>query len=70
MLTFESAKNPTWANEKNNAINLIVKFEEFAEEIPFTATSFDTESHGIELFNRAFSGEFGEISPCVVKKSD
>ena len=63
MLTIEYAKNPQYASEDGNVIGLTVKFVEFAEELSFGATSFDTEPHGIELFNRAKAGEFGNVKP-------
>ena len=63
MLTIEYAKNPQYATEDGNVISLTVKFLEFAEELPFGATNFDVEPHGIELFNRAKAGEFGNVKP-------
>lgn len=58
-----SAKNPKWANRSQTYINLVVKFDSFEEELPFTATANDTESHGRELFKRASQGEFGTVAP-------
>ena len=65
MFTFEYAKNPVYGNAENTNIQLIVKWEEFNEEMPFGATSYDPMPHGVELYNRAKSGEFGEIAPWV-----
>lgn len=66
MLTLEYAKDPIWANaEQINAINLIVKWEEFLEEMPFTATSYDTELYGVELYNNAVAGVYGTVAPYV-----
>lgn len=65
MLTIEYVKDPIWANQQNTAINLIVKWEEFNEEMPFTATPNDVEPYGVELFNRAVASEFGEVTPFV-----
>lgn len=62
MFTLIKAKNPVWFNAEQTAINLEVQFEEFPNEVmPFLATSYDTEPHGVDLFNRAKAGEFGEI---------
>lgn len=61
MLTIEYAKNPIWNDATGEAIHLNVKFAEFDEELPFTATSYDSMAYGIELYNRAKAGEFGEI---------
>jgi len=65
MFTLKSAKNPVYANEEQTAINLEVVFEEINELLPFTATSYDTEAHGVDIYNRAKTGEFGEIAPYV-----
>jgi hypothetical protein len=65
MFTLQYAKNPVWNNEKNTSIYLIVKWEEFNEEMPFSACSDDVELHGVDLFNRAKAGEFGEVAPFV-----
>ena len=65
MLTLEYAKNPIWNNEEKTAIFLTVKWEEFNEEMPFGATSYDPEPWGVDLFNRAKDGEFGDVAPYV-----
>lgn len=64
MLTIEYAKNPIWADDTGNAIELIVKFEEFSEEHHFNATNYDDMPYGVDLYNRAKAGEFGEVQPC------
>ena len=68
MLTVQYAKNPVWNSETGEDIVLLVKFEEFEEELPFTATSFDSMSYGVELYNRAKAGEFGEVAPFISPK--
>ena len=65
MFTFHYAKNPIWNDAEGNSIYLTVKWEEFNEEMPFGACSYDPEPHGVDLFNRAKDGEFGEIAPYV-----
>jgi hypothetical protein len=65
MFTLEYAKNPVYADETGNCINLIVKWEEFNEEHPFSATNFDSMPYGLDLYNRLKNGEFGEIEPYV-----
>ena len=65
MLTLQYAKDPIWNNAENTSIHLTVKWEEFVEELPFGATSFDPEDYGIDLFNRAKAGEFGTVAPYV-----
>jgi hypothetical protein len=63
MFTLEYAKDPFWNNEEGTSIHLTLKLAEFNEEIPFSACSFDSEAHGVDLFNRAKNGEFGKIAP-------
>ena len=65
MLTIQYAKNPVYANEQETFIDLIVKFEEFAEEMPFGASPNDCEEYGRQLFANAKAGEYGEIAPYV-----
>jgi len=63
MLIIESVSNPSYSSADGNSIYLDVKFAEFNEVLPFNATSYDTTSYGVELYNRAKAGEFGEIAP-------
>lgn len=66
MFTLVKATNPIWFNVEQTAINLEVQFEEFPNEVmPFIATSYDNEPHGVDLYNRAKAGEFGEIASYV-----
>jgi hypothetical protein len=65
MLTIQYANTPVWNDDTGNAILLNVKFNEFDEELPFTATNYDSVPYGVELYERAKSGEFGEIAPHV-----
>jgi hypothetical protein len=65
MFTLEYAKDPVYISADGQQIVLTVKWEEFNEEMPFNATSFDTEAHGVDLYNRAKAGEFGEVAPYV-----
>ena len=63
MVTIESATNPVYATSDGTCITLQVKFEEFAEAMPFGATPYDPMPYGVELYNRAIAGEFGAIAP-------
>jgi hypothetical protein len=65
MFTLQYAKNPIYNNEEGTAIVLTVKWEEFVEEMPFSACSFDSEPHGADLYNRAKAGEFGTVAAYV-----
>jgi hypothetical protein len=59
----EYAKNPRWSNRSQTKIDLIVRFTEINEELPFTANVSDPEPHGRDIFARAQAGEFGEVAP-------
>lgn len=65
MLDIQYASNPVYANEQNTRIDLQVKFAQFNEVLPFTATPDDPMPYGIVLYNRAVAGEFGTIAPYV-----
>jgi hypothetical protein len=65
MLTIESVTNPVWNNAEHTQILLQVKFEEFEEILPFTATPYDVMPYGVFLFNNAKEGLYGEVAPYV-----
>ena len=65
MLTVEYAKNPIYGSEDGQTIDLIVKFYEFNEELPFGATPYDPMPYGVDIYNRAVAGEFGPVAPYV-----
>jgi hypothetical protein len=65
MLTLQYAKDPVYGDAENNCISLIVKWEEFPEEMPFGATTYDPEQYGRDLYYRAKAGEFGLVAPYV-----
>lgn len=69
MLTIVSAHSPVYSVPDHSQVSLKVKFAEFDEELPFNATSHDPMPYGVELFNRAMDGEFGQIAPFEAPKS-
>lgn len=62
-MQIEYAKNPQWVDSEQTRIDLIVKFAEFAEEIPFTAAASGSEPHTLELYNAAVRGDYGTVAP-------
>lgn len=61
--TINSVRNPQWANRDKTLVNLEVDFDELDEEyVQFTADPNDTMAYGVDLYNRAIAGEFGEIA--------
>ena len=65
MFTLEYAKDPVWNDDTGQSIHLTVKWAEFNEELPFSANSYDSMPHGVDLYNRTKAGEFGEIAPWI-----
>ena len=65
-----SVRNPQWANENGTAINCLVRTNTLHQEVPFTASPYDSEAHGRETFARCLAGEFGEIAPMGPKLSE
>jgi len=65
MLTIENARDPKFINQSNTEIDLIVKFVELEDELPFTARPVDSEPYCVELFNNAIAGEYGNIAPYI-----
>lgn len=59
------ANSPRWANAENTLIDIAVKWDEMAGEIPFTASATDVEEYGRKLFEAAVAGEFGSIAAYV-----
>lgn len=48
-----------WANAEHTGIDMFITID--GQKLPFTARQDDPESYGRELFQKAVSGEFGEI---------
>jgi hypothetical protein len=65
MLTIEYSKDCSWSSKDHTEIDMVVKFVEFSDELPFLATPYDTEPYGVELFNNAVAGDYGSIAPYV-----
>lgn len=58
-----SVRNPQWASQDRSAIDCLVRTNTLGDEVPFTASMRDPETHGQEIFARCMAGEFGEIAP-------
>jgi hypothetical protein len=65
VIVIESVSNPVYCNGEGTAINCTVKFQHLPEPVEFTATSYDVEAHGVQLYNSLIAGEFGSIAPYV-----
>jgi hypothetical protein len=66
-ITIIDAKTPRWENKENSRIILDVLFEHLKSDgyVYFVADPSDIYQHGVELYNRAVAGEFGEIGNYV-----
>lgn len=61
--TVREARNPKWANEEHNVLDIEVNFIDIEEEwINYTASPTDVSEHSREIYRRALEGEYGEIA--------
>lgn len=70
--TLKSARDPQFMDHNNNAVHLMVVFEELEHlgELPFCAHLNDVHEHGAQIYARALSGEFGPIRPSAVSAEE
>lgn len=60
-MKYTEIKNMVYANEDKTLITCDVKFESFADFIPFTASPDDSENHGRDIYAECIAGKCGEI---------
>lgn len=60
-MNLEYAKDPFWSNTEKTSIDLIIKWDKFPNELPFTASPDDCEAHGREIYEAAINGQFGQV---------
>lgn len=65
VITIEWAKNPVYADDTGNVIDLTIKFVEFNDPILFAATSYDSEEYGKQIYANAVAGQYGPVAPYV-----
>lgn len=65
MLTYSEVSLPVFSNAEQTSVDLFVKFSNQDKAVAFTASPYDTEEHGRELYVRAVAGDFGKILPYV-----
>ena len=64
--TISNARNPKWANDDKNMIDLEVNFAELPESwLAYTASPTDTETHSRTLYSNAVNGDYGTVSDYV-----
>ena len=64
-LNLTYAKNAKWANKEHTLIDVVARFEEINEDLPFTADPNDPEEHGRDIYARALSGDYGVIAEYI-----
>lgn len=74
-ISWADVRNPRWANAEGTAIDCEVVFSHLGrrmpdgvwepEWVPFLATSYDVEAHGVALFIALSKGLWGEVAPYV-----
>ena len=64
-LSYSSVTNPQWMNSEHTYILCYVKFDHLPEVAPFGAVPNDITEHGVEIFNKCASGEFGNVAEYV-----
>jgi len=67
MITHTDARNPKWTNAANTVIEIEVDWDHVPEEVYSPCALWDAngqpgEEHIADLWNRALSGEFGEVA--------
>lgn len=62
-MIYSDVKNLVWCGEDKTAFDCTVNFETLGV-VPFTCNVADTVAHAQDIWNRAISGEFGEILDC------
>ena len=61
----EDVKYPIYADGSGDNINCDVKFDTFVSYLPYTASKYDVEQQGRDVYNSLVAGEWGPISPYI-----
>jgi hypothetical protein len=65
MFTLQKVRDIYYQSASGEEIYMIVKWAEFDEEHPFTASSYDSMEHGRDLYVRARRGDFGPVGAYI-----
>ena len=63
MATITNIRSPRYSSPDNSTIDVLIDLD--GETMPFTATPYDPHDHGVDIYERAVAGEFGEIAPYI-----
>ncbi|MDI6434291.1 tail fiber assembly protein [Cronobacter turicensis] len=64
-MNYTAVKKPVFADEQQKTINCYVKFEQFSDYVPFTATPEDGEAHSKAIYAECLAGKYGAVSAYV-----
>lgn len=59
--TIENVHSLQWDNQEHSSFSCVVKFTEFNEELPFTASPDDIYEHTLTIWNKGIRGDYGPI---------
>lgn len=57
-----TVKNPRWSNMLKKTIDCDITTNTLKQEVPFTASPFDSEGYGRDLYLRCLNNEFGPVA--------
>lgn len=64
-MRYSDVISPEWGNESHTIVNCQVKFANFSDYIPFTASPEDSALHGKKIFTECANGTWGDISAYI-----
>lgn len=65
MMVYTAVKNPVFADAQQKLINCLVKFEQFPDFVPFTASLTDTEEHSQQIYTECLLEKYGVVGAYV-----
>ena len=65
MMKYSDVTLPAYADARNRTINCWVKFEDFPNPLPFTASPDDVVPHNVQILAELKAGKYGAIAPYV-----
>jgi len=65
MFTYTTVTDLMWTDAEHSSITCMVKFDQFAEAVPFGANPNDMYDHTKEIYARAVAGDFGAIAEYI-----
>jgi len=64
-MQLEYAKQPQWCDAEHTGVNVLIRWDGWDAELPFTATKDDPEAHGQQIYQNILAGVYGEIAEFV-----